>query len=836
VSWFDAALYCNAKSRAEGLDTVYVYSALKASVGGSVYELMGLRCDFSRQGYRLPTEAEWEFAAREASSALPFSAPTDTLRAGYTAWYFANASGKTHPVSTKQPSALGLYDMAGNVFEWTNDWKGAYNGKNITDALGALQPDGEYEKVIKGGGYDFGVSYLRPSHRSATYATTLSSANEYVGFRCARGALQRGHYFGAEQRNFISNPVTVSAGSSTVRAFTGAFESKLVFVNVTGQDRTLCCIDFSAALPYVREFNDDTSVYMPTVSPDGRFAAYCSGNEGQSGRSKITLRSLDSLFSPLVRLAADTAYIPRWWVNRSSADTCIVYTNSALLNGSPLWKSTRTYVQKVSGGRPIGNPEILIADGSYHDGISVDKQYAVTGYNRLMMRNLITNEEKELFLSPRNGKDASGSTQVCNVSLSPGDEIPPRCLFLDFGYPMISSVTGCAYGVHQYLFVSSFADTITDCIPCPEGEASWDHPEWSNQPRFATANCRNSADQAHALHMIDLKSHSYKPLAQGTELQQPWLWIGKIVENPFNLALDSLGCYDEPHIASDQGSMALKLHIFWNNSTDIDLAFLGTSLVYCGVDCGVFKYFKAINMGYTGCGIYSTATLVSNYLLHRAPKLKLIGINIPFYLFAEPLGDPGGPYFSNTIGQSKGYLYDKSHDFWQDSLPAGFLEYMAQISDKQEIETNTWDSLGYLFRPCNGWGGPNPDLYGPASWTIDDTTFKANFAAFVAFIDEVSAHDIHVLAINFPESPYYKSTNHYLRAGPSWETGRAVLEQVKALEKTHPYFHVYDAYKDGNHDYTDEDAFDYNHLCQTGAKKLTQRLDSLIQKILSHSR
>ena len=829
VTWFDAALFCNAWSRSEGLDTVYVYSGVKALPGGSVYELIGLRCDFSRDGYRLPTEAEWEFVAREASSALPFSTPIDSAAAADIAWYFSDASGKTHPVASKRPNALGLYDMAGNVFEWTSDWKGPYDGKNIANSLGAQQPGGEYEKVIKGGGYSHGILYLRPSHRSATYATTISSANEYVGFRCARGVIPGGQYIGTEEQSYVSNPVNVIASNSMMRAFAGAPESKLVFVNVTGQNRTLCCIDFAATMPFVCEFTDDKIVYMPTISPDGLFVAYCSSNEGQSGPSKITIRSLNSQGSSLVQLAPDTAYAPRWLVNRSTGDTCIVYTNSAIMNSSSLWKSTKTFMQKVSGGKAVGSPQMIIADGSYHDGLSADMRYAVSGYNRLMMRDLLTNEEKQLFLSPRNGKDASGSTQVCNVSMAPDTGGDARCLFLDFGYSGTSTVTGCSYGMHQYLFVTSFADSITNFLGCPNGE--WDNPEWSNQARFAVATCRNSSDQAHGIYAIDLNSHGYRAAATGTELQQPYWWIGRILENPFNLALDSIGYYDDPPVENGQRQLASMMHFFWQRHNDLDLIFVGNSLIQGGIDGSIFTGYKALNIAGSGLGLLGASDIINDYIVPHAHKVKVIGINIPFYTFAYPLGEVSPESWSNSFCRSIGYLYDKNHNFWKDSLPAGFEKTIAATPYPQ---TDVGiDSLGLAPWACDGYGGQNPDISGSIDWTVTDSNYLKNFDTFVKIIEKTSVYGIHLIAINFPESPYYKQTDHYLCAGPSWETGKAVLAQLKNLENNYPYFHVYDAYQDGNHDYTDGEAHDFNHLCPVGAKKLSQRLDTLIRKILS---
>lgn len=100
--------------------------------------------------YRLPTEAEWEYACRAGSTGW-FCYGDDPEQLGLYAWFGKNAQGTTHPVGTKKPNAWGLYDMHGNVWEWCSDWFGAYPTNATTNPLG---PASGSERVWRGGAWD----------------------------------------------------------------------------------------------------------------------------------------------------------------------------------------------------------------------------------------------------------------------------------------------------------------------------------------------------------------------------------------------------------------------------------------------------------------------------------------------------------------------------------------------------------------------------------------------------------------------------------------------------------------------------------------------------------
>ncbi len=160
VSWFDAVRFCNALSKKCGLSVSYIIGKGKKPK---------VSCNFNAHGFRLPTVAEGECAAR-AGQDTKFSGSNNLDEV---AWHVDNSGGKTHPVGQKKPNAWGLYDMSGNVWEWCWDWYDKDEYKNRVRLSGdkrtlANQPTGPKNGItrsFRGDTYFSGTWFLRPSYR-----------------------------------------------------------------------------------------------------------------------------------------------------------------------------------------------------------------------------------------------------------------------------------------------------------------------------------------------------------------------------------------------------------------------------------------------------------------------------------------------------------------------------------------------------------------------------------------------------------------------------------------------------------------------------------------------
>ena len=180
VSWLDAVEFCNRLNEREKRTPFYRINGKEVTILGG-------------DGYRLPTEAEWEYACRAGSSTLyPFGDNARFL--GEYAWYHENSENKTHPVGQKSPNAWGLHDMLGNVWEWCADW---YEAKYYASSPPADPPgaSGASNRVIRGGccsprfcrlGRGF-FNFPRNCRSAGRFWLAPGFRRDYVGFRLALG-------------------------------------------------------------------------------------------------------------------------------------------------------------------------------------------------------------------------------------------------------------------------------------------------------------------------------------------------------------------------------------------------------------------------------------------------------------------------------------------------------------------------------------------------------------------------------------------------------------------------------------------------------------------------
>ena len=187
INWYEALVFCNRLSAKEKLQPVYrIKGGVNPDSWGNVPHVNNndwnaVEMIAGANGYRLPTEAEWEYAARGGSS------PDNYNYAGnnnpdLVSWYYDNSGNRIREIGKKAANSLGLHDMSGNVMEWCWDWLGDYSAVSQDDPKGP-QTSRFQERVIRGGSYSFDVAYCRVTyrHKNHPFHTAIG-----VGFRVAR--------------------------------------------------------------------------------------------------------------------------------------------------------------------------------------------------------------------------------------------------------------------------------------------------------------------------------------------------------------------------------------------------------------------------------------------------------------------------------------------------------------------------------------------------------------------------------------------------------------------------------------------------------------------------
>ncbi|MCR5029708.1 MAG: TIGR02171 family protein [Fibrobacter sp.] len=827
LTYYDAVLFANAKSKVQGYDTVYSYTKAIFDSEDHCTNLEGIHFHTDVNGFRLPTEAEWVYAATKN---------WDIQKA----WYSDNSDFKLHSVcrfssDSTHNDSTEFCDMAGNAMEWVNDWLGAFRDTTVSNYAGAPNSGDLDERVVKGGYYSSSKAELNPYSRGDVYTVTSSTRAEYVGFRLAFGSISNPLWM-ADDGSSVTSVITPLANTETIKNLIGTYKAKLVFRNDLTGDISL--LDYKNGSLSVQNISSGIQAFHPEISPDGNWVAYCTGLEGISGKSKLYVQSLES--SQAILLDVESAAIPRWRV-LESGDTVIVYVTDAGNNKEDAtFQKNSTWQVPFTNGN-FGTPEKIFT-GAYHGGISEDRNLAVSGSRVLRARI--------------QGKDTIwyAGEQACNVSMVMDGS--KRTSFLDFGGETGKKFVGSSYSTHQRILIADSTGKLLQSVKAPSGY-TFDHSEWATDGKnsliITTLTNDNGAHTKIAL--VNLQDSSVTEIMEGEELWHPNLWIQKvkiikqdtlsqdttasdttasdtvISEIPFELDPDSAGIYYNTSGAySRAAAFRYKMEILWQYKDSANVVVLGSSHTYLGVNPLIFKdpYF-AVNLAIGGATIQSNSSLFLNYILPHYKNLKYVILSIDIDRGSiEGVGNNN--LFHEAYKSYPGYVYDQNHNYWKDGYPEGLSEATYDSPGPASTAKSHRATRGFFSESAKGWG--NPYIANDSNWldTYYDR-YQTNLQTLKNFIQTCNENSIHIIGIITPQNPKYANTGAFGRSGLRRSEAPALIQEIADLSKDYPYFTLLDENKMGAHDYTDDMAKDTDHLSEAGAAQLTNRLDSLLRTL-----
>lgn len=797
VTFYDAVLYANAKSKSENLDTVYTYQSALFGESGSCDNLVGFAFHEKVDGYRLPTEAEWVYVANQGWN------PED-------GWNSENSGYALHNVATTTPNDLGVYDMAGNALEWVNDWLAYFRTEPVTNFVGASDGGSLGERIVKGGSYRNEPSVMNTYSRGDIYTVTSSAKGSYLGFRLAIGPISKATRLD-ESGSVNESVVNVLASITDVKHLTGTFQSKLVFRNdVTGN---LSFVDFSSGTSSVVEIKDTISAYHPDISPDGKRVAFCTGQEGVAGTSSLYVRNLDATGSGLVKLNVESAAIPRWRV-LGSGDTVIHYVTSAANNKDDAsFMATSTWQVPFANGK-FGTP-VKLFDGAYHGGVSDDGFVAVTGARLLHAKSAISGTT----LAEAPDTVWYNGEQACNASLS--NDGSNRTMFLDFSGTTGKVYVGSSYRTHEMLLIASARGDLIQAVRAPSGY-TFDHTEWAlGGSNLAVATLTNANGAHEKIALINLSNGSVTFIAEGDELWHPCLWHSRNDYSSSELDTDSAGVYYTSSAFYSALELSAKMERFWTERDKLTAVALGSSRTMFALHDKEITSYNLLNMAYSNGQMTGIGFLFDNYVMNHLKNLKVLVLEMsPDFLWYDGLST----WYNIVYTKVPGFKYDADHNFWIDGLPEHFVDALKETPRPETALQHPYNLDDFLL-PSEEWG-PAVFLADSTLRNFEDPIYKQNLLTFKMIVQIANQNGIKVVAIVLPQCPGYAKTGSFGVYGPRRSMAKEVLNTIRSMNVI-----VFDENKWGTHDYTNEMAYNVDHLSALGAKQFTHRLDSLLSTL-----
>ncbi len=807
ITYYDAVLFANERSKSEKLDTAYTYSKASFDKDNHCTNLDGFAFHPDVDAYRLPTEAEWVLVAKNYAKMSE-------------SWTAENSDYKLHKVCSKNNSGSKFCDLFGNAMEWVNDWPANFRDTTLTNFVGA--PDGGSlgERVVKGGSYRNSPESITLYGRGDVYTVTSSTRAEYVGFRLAFGAIPNATWMGADGKAATSRIVPL-ANSAMMRSLTGTYKVKLAFRNdMTGN---LAFIDYSSGILSVTEITDSMQVFHPEISPDGKRVAFCTSWEGVSRESKVYVRDFNATGSGLVELDVESAAIPRWRV-LDNGDTVIVYVTDAGDNKKEAsFESASTWQVKFANGK-FGKPEKLF-DGAYHGGISEDNTLAVTGARLLRAR--VAKSGSTVTSKARDTVWYNGE-QACNASLAKDGS--KRTLFLDFGGKTGQEFVGKEYDTHERLLMVDADGKLMNSFAAPNGY-TFDHSEWTTGGENLVVATLTNINKSHTkIVLVNLSDSSVVELAEGEELWHPSLWVKTVEPSNGNMALDPDSACVYMTETSDIATrlMKVKMDYFWQYKDSTEIVVIGSSRSFSGMDVEYIESGFGVNMSYAAQDMASTYFFIKNYYLPLMPKLKVIVLTLDYdrwYVKDEN--------FKAWFADIPGYEYDKNHGYWQDGVIGDMNKAAQEALNPTEGEYALYGYHRGLYKsPTVGWGEDPPEVANDPLWfDVDKTGFDFNLQKLIDILELALNYDVKVVGVVYPQSPYFATSFSWGRYGPTHKAVKIMEKAVMELTERYPHFAVLDENHYGHHDFAYEDFANEDHLGLSGAIIMAHRLDSLLKTL-----